>query len=487
MACIYVSTRNENVRAKDVDALLQGVASDGGLYVLDSMDNKRVDLSKICKQDYIENACDILSLFFDSFTKEQLFDCLHKAYDESFDSERITPIKMVDGIPVLELFHGPTCAFKDVALCLLPQLMSKVLEDKNQKVLILTATSGDTGKAALAGFKDVDHVKIIVFYPDQKVSKIQHAQMVTSPGKNVRVYGIKGNFDDAQSACKKLFVDTKLNEIVAENGYILSSANSMNIGRLLAQIVYYFESYKQLVNNGIIALNDPISFSVPTGNFGDVLAGYYAYVLGLPVKRFYVASNANHVLTDFFKTGIYDRNREFVSTISPSMDILVSSNLERLLYFVSGKDHGRIKTWMQDLNKTGRFDIGKDMLEKLQSLFVADYLDDDQTKKEIERIYSSCHEILDPHSAIGYALARQEKKTVCVSLATASPYKFAQDVLSALHKEQSDPFQALKDLEELSSTPCPESLAVLPSLEVLHPNVIDVNDMKRVVLDEVIS
>ena len=304
------------------------------------------------------------------------------------------PVRKVGDIYVLELFHGPTSAFKDVALTLLPQLMSVALEKTDQKALILTATSGDTGKAALNGFKDVKNIGIEVFYPDQKVSQMQYRQMASQTGNNLKVLAIKGNFDDAQSKVKELFLDKDLNEFAAEHNVMLTSANSINIGRLVPQIVYYFESYKYLVNHDVIKMNDPVCFSVPTGNFGDVLAGYYAYLMGLPVKKFYVASNANHVLTDFLTTGIYDRNRDFIQTISPSMDILISSNLERLLYYMSNQDTEFVKQCMDDLNQKGRYQIPAQMLEKIQSLFGCGYIDDEATKQVIKETYDSNRVIL---------------------------------------------------------------------------------------------
>ena len=387
---IYESTRNSDKKVSSKQAILEGISDDGGLYVWPEIDSVSIDLETICKQSYVENALMILSKLLPDFTKEELEDCVQKAYGSKlFSVPEVTPLKKVGDVYVCELFHGPTSAFKDVALTLLPQFMQKALASTGQKALILTATSGDTGKAALSGFQDVKDTGIIVFYPDQKVSQIQYRQMATQRGNNVQVFAVEGNFDDAQSQVKQLFLNPELQEIAKENGILLTSANSINIGRLVPQIVYYFESYKQLVQEGVIQIGDKVSFSVPTGNFGDILAGYYGYMMGLPVEKFYVASNANNVLTEFFKTGVYDRNRPFIQTISPSMDILISSNLERLLYYMSGKDTQFVKKCMDDLATTGKYSVGQEMLEKLQSLFDCGYVDDNHTKEVI--FHMECH------------------------------------------------------------------------------------------------
>ena len=477
----YISTRDEKHSVNSKQAILNGISPDGGLYVWPELDQVQIDLEKICSQNYLENAEYILSFLLHDYTPEELKKCVNNAYKGTFSTPEITPVKKVGDIYVLELFHGPTSAFKDVALTLLPQLMSQALQTVGKKALILTATSGDTGKAALSGFCDVDHIGINVFYPDQKVSAIQYRQMVTQIGKNVGVYGIKGNFDDAQSQVKKLFLDEDLKKKCLESDTLLTSANSINIGRLIPQIVYYFESYKKLVNDKVISIGDKISFSVPTGNFGDVLAGYYGYLMGLPVEKFYVASNANHVLTDFLTTGVYDRNREFIQTISPSMDILISSNLERLLYYASGKDTQKVSGWMKSLNETGKYEVDKDTFETIRSLFDCGYVDDTQTKETIYDVYKETKYVLDPHSAIAYKIA-MNKETPIVSLSTASPYKFSQDVLSSLHEECKDEWQAMKKLSTYCQDEIPSKLAELQTLPVLHPDVIEIKDMKNVVL-----
>lgn len=481
MEKIYVSTRDQNRKMTSKQAILEGISKDGGLYVWPDIDSVQIDLHTICEQSYKENAYTILQPLLPDFSEEELKTCIENAYGHSFSSPDITPVKKVDDVYVLELFHGPTSAFKDVALTLLPQLMSAALKAGDQKAMILTATSGDTGKAALEGFKDVDRIGICVFYPHQKVSQIQYRQMATQQGKNVKVYAIEGNFDDAQSKVKSLFLDEDLRKKAEAQNMILTSANSINIGRLVPQIVYYFESYKYLVNHGAIQLGDPVSFSVPTGNFGDVLAGYYAYMMGLPVKKFYVASNANHVLTDFLTTGVYDRNRAFVQTISPSMDILISSNLERLLYYMSGKDTKLVSQCMSDLSKTGRYQIPDTLLQKIQSLFGCAYLDDKQTKETIATVYQESKVVLDPHSAIAYQVAKDAKERPIVALATASPYKFSQDVLDALHQNSTDELEAMKQLQTICSDPIPKGLKALESLEIRHKEVISVEQMKEVV------
>ena len=483
MSKCYVSTRDVNKKVSSKQAILEGISSDGGLYVWPDLDTVKIDLNKICEQSYQENAFMILKELLQDFTEEELKDCISNAYSHTFASPDVTPVRKVDDVYVLELFHGPTSAFKDVALTLLPQLMQKSLQSTNQKALILTATSGDTGKAALSGFQDVDDIGIVVFYPDQKVSQIQYRQMATQRGKNVKVYAVKGNFDDAQSQVKKLFLDEELNKIADSKHTLLTSANSINIGRLVPQIVYYFESYKYLVKNGIISCGEEVSFSVPTGNFGDVLAGYYGYLMGLPVKKFYVASNANHVLTDFLSTGTYDRNRDFIQTISPSMDILISSNLERLLYYMSGKDCEFVAKCMKDLKETGKYTIPVDMLDKIQDLFGCGYVDDEATKQVIHDVYEDTKIVLDPHTAIGYSVGSNSDETPIVSLATASPYKFSIDVLKALEMDSDGEFDAMNKLSTICADPIPTGLKELESLPILHKDVIEIEEMFNVVED----
>ena len=463
----YISTRDAHQSVSSKQAILNGMSPDGGLYVLPTLDQIHLDLSLICSKSYKENAVYILSHLLTDYTKEELVACVENAYANSFSKKEITPVKKVDDIYVLELFHGPTCAFKTT----------------NQKALILTATSGDTGKAALSGFCDVENIGINVFYPYKKVSAIQYRQMVTQKGNNVNVFGIQGNFDDAQSQVKRLFLDEELNAYCAKQNILLTSANSINVGRLVPQIVYYFDSYKQLVHQGTIKLGDKVSFSVPTGNFGDVLAGYYAYLMGLPVEKFYVASNANRVLTDFLTTGIYDRNRDFIQTISPSMDILISSNLERLLYYASNKDTQKVSKWMQELNEKGRYQIDDETFKTIQNLFACGSVDDESTSLEIKLVYDKTNYVLDPHSAIAYKVAKECKDRPIVSLATASPYKFSQDVLKALGYTEDNEWMAMQDLSKYCQDVIPTQLKELQDLDVLHDRVIDVASMKDVVCE----
>lgn len=478
----YVSTRDPKQNVTSKQAILNGISPDGGLYVLPDLDNIQLDMHKICEQSYQENAVYILSHLLPDFTKEELEDCVSKAYTNTFSNEKITPVRKVNDVFVLELFHGPTSAFKDVALTLLPQLMQKALKTTNQKALILTATSGDTGKAALSGFCDVENIGIQVFYPDQKVSAIQYRQMVTQKGDNVGVVAVRGNFDDAQTQVKNLFLDEELKTICKEKNILLTSANSINIGRLVPQIVYYFDAYKQLIEKGVIQFGDKISFSVPTGNFGDVLAGYYAYLMGLPVKKFLVCSNANDVLTEFLTTGVYDCNRDFIQTISPSMDILVSSNLERLLYYASGKDSEKVANWMNDLKRVGKYQVDDETFKNIQALFGCGSCSDEMTKETIHNIYKEEKVVLDPHSAIAYRIAKEDLNRPMVALATASPYKFTMDVVSALQMEASDEWDAMQKISEVNVDPIPVRLKELQDLAILHKDVIEVSEMKELVV-----
>lgn len=480
MSIFYESTRRKGGSISAMEAVLRGISPDGGLFVSPDLGSVSIDLERVCSQGYLQNAAMILSQLMSGYTEEQILECIQEAYGDSFADERITPLVPVGDIDVLELFHGPTSAFKDVALTLLPRLLSRSLEAAGKKALILTATSGDTGKAAMSGFQDVKNTAICVFYPHNKVSQMQYRQMACQKGGNVRVFAVEGNFDDAQSMVKKLFLDEELAADLAAEGIVLSSANSINVGRLVPQIVYYFQVYAQLVQNGRIQIGDPVSFSVPTGNFGDVLAGYYAWQMGLPVKKLYVASNANNVLTDFFQTGVYDRSRPFVQTISPSMDILISSNLERLLYYASGMDQDKVAAWMDSLNREGSYQVDEDMLKELQKQFGCGFFDDEQTKQIIADVYHETGYVLDPHSAIAYGLAMQEKgEEPMIALSTASPYKFPQDVLDALDVEHGDVWQSLESLEKISGRPVPVPLAALKEAEILHQRVIEKEEMKE--------
>ena len=478
----YHSTRGEE-RCSPKEAILKGIASDGGLFVWDDLDQVQLDLHTFLQQDYPGMVQTLFRRLLWDYSEEELAACAQAAYGDTFDDERITPLVFAGKQPVLELFHGPTSAFKDVALCMLPQLMSRALAGKNEKVMIVTATSGDTGKAALSGFQDAENIGITVFYPQGKVSAIQRLQMVTQPGRNVSVCAIEGNFDDAQSSVKALFQSEGARRLKEEEHIVLSSANSINIGRLIPQIVYYFAAYQQLLQQEKIQWGEEISFCVPTGNFGNVLAGYYAKLLGLPIRHLIVAANENKVLDDFLRTGIYDRNRSFHTTISPSMDILISSNLERMLYYMCGKDSEKIRGWMDELAQTGRYQVDEETLQKIRDVFLSGHCDNAQTSLQIERVYRSCGYVMDPHTAVGsYVLEQLALTEPCVLLSTASPYKFTRDVLKALQVEAAaDDFVCMEQLSELTKTSIPQGLYALKSMEERFSDVIEVTDMEAYV------
>lgn len=478
----YHSTRGEE-RCSPKEAILKGIASDGGLFVWDDLDQVQLDLHTFLQQDYPGMVQTLFRRLLWDYSEEELAACAQAAYGDTFDDERITPLVFAGKQPVLELFHGPTSAFKDVALCMLPQLMSRALAGRDEKVMIVTATSGDTGKAALSGFQDAENIGITVFYPQGKVSAIQRLQMVTQPGRNVSVCAIEGNFDDAQSSVKALFQSEGARRLKEEEHIVLSSANSINIGRLIPQIVYYFAAYQQLLQQEKIQWGEEISFCVPTGNFGNVLAGYYAKLLGLPIRHLIVAANENKVLDDFLRTGIYDRNRSFHTTISPSMDILISSNLERMLYYMCGKDSEKIRGWMDELAQTGRYQVDEETLQKIRNVFLSGHCDNAQTSLQIERVYRSCGYVMDPHTAVGsYVLEQLALTEPCVLLSTASPYKFTRDVLKALQVEAAaDDFVCMEQLSELTKTSIPQGLYALKSMEERFSDVIEVTDMEAYV------
>lgn len=487
----YISTRGNTQVLSSAEAIIKGLAEDGGLFVPDEM--PKVDMAFIAglqELSYQERAVKVLSQFLTDYTQDEIQGCVERAYgDNKFDTDAIAPVKELEKLSFLELWHGPTSAFKDMALQLLPQLLSTALKktgEKNQ-VLILVATSGDTGKAALEGFKDVDQTKIIVFYPDNGVSRIQRLQMVTQQGSNVAVTAVKGNFDDAQSGVKTIFSDKEFGEKLNKSGVSLSSANSINWGRLVPQIVYYFSAYADLLKSGRIQAGQELTFIVPTGNFGDILAGFYAKQMGLPVKKLVCASNSNNVLTDFLKIGVYDRNREFFKTISPSMDILISSNLERLLYHVTG-DTSKVAGWMKELAETGRYDVGAEVLAKIQSMFDADCSDDDATMEMISHGFDCQKYVADPHTAVAWNAGRKIKHSGAeegeiVIVSTASPYKFNESVLTALGSsiEGMDEFQLLDKLSEINSVGIPAGLAALKDAEILHSDVVEKTGMKKAV------
>ncbi len=488
----YMSTRDTELRLKSAEAIKKGLSSDGGLFVpceIPALSEK--DFLKMLTMSYIERANLILRKYLTDFTAKQISECTERAYGGGkFSSEKVAPVvKLDDRQYILELWHGPTCAFKDMALQILPHFMSvamkKTGEDKT--IVILVATSGDTGKAALEGFRDVDGTKIIVFYPGDGVSDIQKLQMMTQKGNNVFVSGIEGNFDDAQNGVKKIFVDKDAESELAENGYALSSANSINWGRLVPQIVYYISAYCDMVQSGEISMGEEINICVPTGNFGNILAAYYAKKMGLPVHKFICASNQNNVLTDFIRTGEYNRNRDFYASVSPSMDILISSNLERLLFDLSGGDAKRIRSFMEKLQKTGAYKLPKAMHKKVTDLFWGGFCDDFFTKEQIWKTNQEHGYTLDTHTAVAVDVYQQYLKetgdqTKTVIASTASPFKFNQAVLSALGENtDADDFALIERLKERSGMEIPASLAELRTMEKRFQGVIDKNEMYSLV------
>ena len=484
----YISTRGNAQELTAAEAIIKGLADDGGLFVPDTM--PKVDMTFIDglqNLSYQERAVKVLSQFLTDYTTEEIEGCVARAYGSNkFDDEAIAPVKLLKDVSVLELWHGPTSAFKDMALQLLPQLLSTALKKTGEKneVLILVATSGDTGKAALEGFEDVDQTKIMVFYPDNGVSRIQRLQMVTQLGDNVAVTAVKGNFDDAQSGVKTIFSDKDFNKRLNDREVSLSSANSINWGRLVPQIVYYFSAYADMVKAGRIKSGDKVSFIVPTGNFGDILAGFYAREMGLPVDKLVCASNTNNVLTDFLNTGVYDRNRDFFKTISPSMDILISSNLERLLYHITG-DSTKVAGWMQELAQTGKYDVGAEVLAKIKEIFLADWSDDAATKAMIAQEYRYENYVADPHTAVAWnAFGKKAGLDNVVIVSTASPYKFNESVLTALGKDIAgkDEFELLDQLAELNSVGIPEGLGKLKNSAIRHQSVVNKSEMLDAVL-----
>ena len=483
----YRSTRNNSKILTASQAIIQGLSEDGGLFVPDVFPKLEVSPADLAKMDYKEVAYEVMKLFFTDFTEDELKYCIDHAYDSKFDTEEIAPLSYVDDTYYMELFHGKTIAFKDMALSILPYLMttSAKKNDVKEKIIILTATSGDTGKAALAGFADVEGCGIVVFYPKGGVSRIQELQMVTQKGKNVKVVGINGNFDDAQTGVKKIFSDDEFKAELAKMGYRFSSANSINIGRLIPQVAYYVFAYSRLVKEGKIAAGEKINFTVPTGNFGNILAGYYAKKIGLPVNKLICASNENKVLFDFFETGIYDRNREFILTTSPSMDILISSNLERLIYEITGENAGECKKLMNALTSEGKYEITSDMKAKCKD-FVGGYATEEEVLERIHEIYERTGYVLDTHTAVASFVYKMYAKqsgddTTNVVVSTASPYKFTRSVMEALegHIETEDDFVLIDRLSEMSKIPIPNAVEEIRNAEILHDTVCEKDGMKE--------
>lgn len=486
----YISTRDKSLKLNSAEAIKRGLSEDGGLFVPEEFPKiTKAEINSLVGKSYIERANYVLAKYLTDFTKAEIEKCTNGAYGgDKFSSDKVAPVvKINDSEYILELWHGPTCAFKDMALQILPHFMTtsmkKTGEDKT--IVILVATSGDTGKAALEGFKDVDGTKIIVFYPSEGVSDIQKLQMVTQSGKNVCVEGIKGNFDDAQNGVKKIFTDVALAAELEKNGYAFSSANSINWGRLVPQIVYYISAYCDMVEGGEIKNGDKINVCVPTGNFGNILAAYYAKKMGLPINKLICASNRNDVLTDFIRTGEYNKNREFYQTVSPSMDILISSNLERLLFDISGNDDKKINKMMSDLSKKGQYKLTKTLHNKITKLFWGGCCDDYFTKEQIWKTFAEDEYTLDTHTAVAVDVYKQyvsqtgdTTKTIIAS--TASPFKFNGSVLSALGIEPygKTEFELLDLLREKSDMDIPKSLAELKDKEVRFDEVIANDEME---------
>lgn len=482
----YRSSRGgqENVSASE--AIIKGLAEDGGLFVPSHFPKLEKSLEECANLEYKELAYEVMKLFLSDFTEEELKLCIERAYDEKFDTEEIAPLAEVDKAYYLELFHGATIAFKDMALSILPHLMTTAAKKNNveQEIVILTATSGDTGKAALAGFAGVEGTRIVVFYPKNGVSAIQEKQMVTQKGSNVKVIGITGNFDDAQTGVKNIFGDREMEEELAKAGFCFSSANSINIGRLVPQVVYYVYAYAKLVKEGRIKAGDPINVTVPTGNFGNILAGYYAKQIGVPIQKLICASNENKVLFDFFESGCYDRNREFILTSSPSMDILISSNLERLIYLIAGSDADKNRELMQELATTGKYTITEEMKNRLKD-FNGGYANEAEVAATIRRIYEKTGYVIDTHTAVAstvYEKYRESSKdeTPTVIVSTASPFKFTRSVMEAIVgaiDDKSD-FELIDKLSEIANVKIPKAIEEIRSAEVLHDTVCDKEDMK---------
>lgn len=489
MELYYRSTRGDKTKYTASQAVLQGLAQDGGLFVPERIPALESSMRDFAGMTYQETAYEVMKLFLTDYTEEELKHCIQAAYDDKFDTKKIAPLAKKGGAYYLELFHGATIAFKDMALSILPHLMVTAAKknDCNNEIVILTATSGDTGKAALAGFADVPGTKIIVFYPKGGVSPIQEKQMLTQKGDNTYVVGIHGNFDDAQSGVKALFGDKELEKKLDEDGYQFSSANSINIGRLVPQVVYYVYSYAQLLAEGEIGEGEAINVAVPTGNFGNILAAYYAKQMGVPINKLICASNDNKVLYDFLTTGCYDRNREFILTTSPSMDILISSNLERLIYKVAGENAEKNAALMKELSEDGRYEITDEMRGALQD-FYGNYSTEPETAAQIKAMYETCGYIMDPHTAVAsnvydkYA-ADTNDTTKAVIVSTASPYKFTRSVMDAIdpaYDAKSD-FELVDELNKLSGVAVPNAIEEIRTAPVLHDRICDANKMKETV------
>lgn len=486
MNLVYHSTRNGEETATASEAILKGLTSDGGLFVPDCIPKLQAELEDLTKMSYQEIAYAVMKEFLTDFTEEELKSCIENAYDSKFDTEEIAPMKKIGDAYYLELFHGATIAFKDMALSILPYLLvtsARKNEVKNE-IVILTATSGDTGKAALAGFADVPGTKIIVFYPKSGVSPIQEKQMVTQKGENTYVIGIKGNFDDAQTGVKKMFSNKELAAVMNENGYQFSSANSINIGRLVPQVVYYVKAYADLLKAGAVKAGEPMNVVVPTGNFGNILASFYAKQMGIPIGKFICASNKNKVLFDFFQSGTYDRNRDFYVTTSPSMDILISSNLERLIYRIAGNDPKQCADFMAALTADGVYTITEDMKKELSEFYGA-YGDEKETAEKIQSVYQAEGYVMDTHTAVAAVaydkyVKEANDQTPTVIASTASPYKFTRSVMNAIDPayDAKTDFELVDELQKISKTDVPKAIEEIRTAPVLHDTVCDTEAME---------
>ncbi len=485
----YKSTRSQTETVTASQAILKGLASDGGLFVPTSIPKLSVSLEELSKMSYKETAYVVMKEFLTDFTEEELKSCIDRAYDSKFDTEEIAPLVKAEGAYYLELFHGATIAFKDMALSILPHLLTTSAKKNNVKndIVILTATSGDTGKAALAGFADVPGTRIVVFYPKGGVSPIQEKQMLTQTGDNTFVVGINGNFDQAQSGVKAIFGDRELEKEMSEAGFQLSSANSINIGRLVPQVVYYVYAYAKLLANEEIINGEKINVVVPTGNFGNILAAYYAKNMGLPIDKFICASNDNKVLFDFFTTGTYDKNRDFILTMSPSMDILISSNLERLIYKIAGSDAAKNKELMNALSTEGKYSITEDMKAELKD-FYGNYGNEAETAAIIKKIYDETGYIIDTHTAVAAVVYDKYVKetadtTKAVIASTASPFKFTRSVMNSIDSkyDSMEDFALVDELSKIGNVSVPNAIEEIRTADILHDTVCEVDEMKSVV------
>ena len=492
----YKSTRDSSVRVESAVAISQGISADGGLFVPEQIPSiTKEELAALADKTYAQRAAFVFSRYLTDFTEAELVYCTESAYNtKRFETENIAEIAhLFEGTYMLELWHGPTCAFKDMALQILPYFLTTAMKklQLKEKIVILVATSGDTGKAALEGFKDVEGTEIMVFYPEDGVSDMQKRQMVTQEGSNVNVCAVKGNFDDCQSGVKKIFTDKTVKEELAAGNMRFSSANSINWGRLVPQIVYYVSSYVTLVQQGELKMGETLNVVVPTGNFGNILAAYYAKQMGVPLGKLICASNINKVLTDFINTGVYNRNREFYATCSPSMDILISSNLERLLYLLTGEDDAQIREWFTALSETGTYEVTDAVKTALQKDFFGGFCDDAATKATIHQVYETYGYTCDTHTAVAVKVFQDYRKatgdtTKTLIASTASPYKFSPSVLEAIAKEpvSGDEYAMVDQLHELSNLPIPAALADLKNKERRFTSCIDKNDLQSFVLQQ---